>query len=260
MADKIREKRWVIKLDSPVSDILQTAIPYDVSEAKRLPGVSPIGEMGWLHKDEAYAGQMARRRAVLGAARADVVAMREDALEAAQELLDMVLSELANIEGFRLDGDDVTCPDGFVFSIDRHDPLTSLGHLVQEDFCILQKHRDEHLMSAAVLCFPASWTLAEKFNQPLTRIHAPVDEYDQTVAARVQRLFDGVQVGRPLWRFNVLRYADAELFQPRTEAGRRPLVNVDMPFLRSERQCILRLPRTNAVVFSIHTYVIRDGN
>jgi len=30
-----------------------------------------------------------------------------------------------------------------------------------------------------------------------------------------------------------------------------------MPFLRSERQCILRLPETEAVVFTIHTTVVR---
>ena len=30
----------------------------------------------------------------------------------------------------------------------------------------------------------------------------------------------------------------------------------EAPFLRSERQCILRLPQSGAVVFSIHTYVL----
>ena len=33
-----------------------------------------------------------------------------------------------------------------------------------------------------------------------------------------------------------------------------------MPFTRSERQCILRLPESDAVVFTIHTYVVRDGD
>jgi len=73
----------------------------------------------------------------------------------------------------------------------------------------------------------------------------------------VQRLFNGVQPGRPLWRFNALWYDDPTLHQPRSIHARR-----DHPkdgkgdFLRSERQCILRLPQTNAVVFSIHTHVL----
>ena len=111
------------------------------------------------------------------------------------------------------------------------------------------------MLTAAALCFPANWRLADKIEQPLTGIHAPVEEYDADIARRVQRLFDGVRAGRPLWRFNKLRYADADLHQPRRrETGR------DMPFIRSERQCILRLPESDAVAFTIHTYVVRDGD
>jgi hypothetical protein len=32
--------------------------------------------------------------------------------------------------------------------------------------------------------------------------------------------------------------------------------HLDTPYLRSERQCLLRLPKTRAIVFSIHTYVL----
>jgi hypothetical protein len=31
---------------------------------------------------------------------------------------------------------------------------------------------------------------------------------------------------------------------------------VEKTYLRSERQCLLRLPETRAVVFTIHTYVL----
>lgn len=132
---------------------------------------------------------------------------------------------------------------------------------MQEDFCLLSKSGDEHVLDAAVLCFPASWRLAEKIGRPLSAVHDPVAEYDAGLARRVQRLFDGVQAGRPLWRFNVLYYDDPALFQPRSAQMPRPLSHArTAPFIRSERQCILRLPRTRAVVFSIHTYVIATGS
>ena len=38
--------------------------------------------------------------------------------------------------------------------------------------------------------------------------------------------------------------------------GARPAEGGDYPYLRSERQCVLRLPETRACVFSIHTYVM----
>ena len=89
-------------------------------------------------------------------------------------------------------------------------------------------------------------------------IHEPVREYDATLARRVQRLLDGVRAGRPLWRFNVLTYADPALFQPRSaQAPRRSQDGEGHSYRRSERQCLLRLPRTGAVAFSIHTYVVR---
>ena len=141
--------------------------------------------------------------------------------------------------------------------MERSNPLATLGRLAQEDFCILQKHGDEHVLTGAVLCFPASWMLSEKFMRPLIGIHEPVDSYDTGIAARVQRLFDGVQVGRPMWRFNALWYAVPDLHHPRSIHNRRKRrTSENAPYLRSERQCILRLPQTRAVIFSIHTYVL----
>ena len=150
-------------------------------------------------------------------------------------------------------------PDGVEVAVDRTDPLLTLSRLIQEDICILERRGEEHVLSAALLCFPAAWTLAEKLGRPLTRIHVPVPAYDDGIAARVQRLFDGVQAGRPLWRANLLRYDNSDLFQPYTEAMRRKVGAPDSPFERSERQTVFRLPRTGAVVFAIHTTVIRRG-
>jgi len=62
--------------------------------------------------------------------------------------------------------------------------------------------------------------------------------------------------GRPLWRQNALLYADPALHQPRPEREprRRPESRPD--YLRSERQVLIRLPETGAVLFAIHTYVL----
>ncbi|TDK51283.1 heme-dependent oxidative N-demethylase family protein [Antarcticimicrobium luteum] len=237
-----------------MTEILQTRIPYDISDHHRLPGIQPLAPEDWLIRDEAFAGQMAYRDRLLSDRREAVLAMDEGARAAAEELLDLVLER-----AYPGAGDAVTRPDGVSVDIDRNDPMGTLGRLVQEDLCILQKPEgaEEHVLTAAVLCFPASWTLEEKFMHPLIRIHVPVPEYDGNIAARVQRLFDGVQPGRPLWRFNALWYDDPDLHQPRREAEKRPHRRAAADqYLRSERQSVLRLPRTRAVVFSIHTFVL----
>ncbi|MCL6285062.1 DUF3445 domain-containing protein [Ruegeria sp. 2012CJ41-6] len=232
--------------------ILQRTIPYDPLTPRPLPGIAPVRMKDWLLRDEAFAAQMAQRAALLGARRNDVLALHESARPAAEELLDLVLS-LA----YPGAGPQVTRPDGVRVTIDRADPLATLGQLVQEDLCILLKQGDEHVLTGAVLCFPASWMLAEKYLRPLVAIHEPVAPYDGSIAKRVQRLFDGVQPERPLWRFNALWYVDPALHQPRSMHDRRDAPAAKTAdYLRSERQCILRLPQTRAVIFSIHTYVL----
>ncbi len=85
--------------------------------------------------------------------------------------------------------------------------------------------------------------------------------YTVDVARRVQRLFDGVRVDQPIWRNNMLGYDDPDLFQPRREsdpsrdATHRSAVAL---YKRAERQTILRMPRSKAVVFAIHSYVVRS--
>ncbi|MFT7137015.1 MAG: hypothetical protein ACI80I_003026 [Akkermansiaceae bacterium] len=231
--------------------ILQRELPAEQNGNVRLPGVAPCGAEDWLRVDDAYGAQMQYREALIAERPNAVLYEPEEARQASCELLREALAILPKL-GFAVGDSRVVCPDGREVSLDWRAPLRSLGHLVQEDICVLQKRGDEHVLSAAVLCFPANWRLAEKIEQPLTAIHVPVDEYDANIARRVQRLFDGVQVGRPLWRFNRLSYADADLHQPRKRE-----LDEAMPFLRSERQCILRLPETDAVVFSIHTTVVR---
>jgi Haem-dependent oxidative N-demethylase, alpha subunit-like len=235
-----------------MTEILQTQLPYDPLTPRPLPGISAMLIEDWLHHDEAFKGQMARRDQLLADSSDDVVAMDDQAKVPAQELLDLVLAQV-----YPDSGSHVVRADGVRVEVDYENPLLTLGRLVQEDFCILQKQGDEHVLTGAVLCFPASWTLSEKFMRPLIGIHDGVDSYDSSIARRVQRLFDGVQVGKPMWRFNALWYRDAELHQPRSFLKRRVAPEQEAAnYLRSERQCILRLSQSGAVIFSIHTYVL----
>lgn len=235
-----------------MATILQSSIPYDPLTPRPLPGIQPVSMDNWLLYDDAFAAQMQRREALLHDRRPEVLALDPGAEPAAQELLELVLHH-----AYPGHTDRVTRPDGQRVRIDRGRPMDTLCKLVQEDFCILQKHGDEHVLTGAVLCFPASWLLSEKFMRPLADIHVPVASYDANIARRVQRLFDGIQPGRPLWRFNALWYEDAELHQPRSANARREFKEPqEARYLRSERQTLLRLPKTRAVVFSIHTYVL----
>jgi hypothetical protein len=235
-----------------VTTILHDSLPALQSGKARLPGTLPCDADDWLRVDVVYAAQMQYRARLLSAKQDAVLYEAEASRNARVEILTEALKLRPQL-GFVVTAPDVTCPDKRVVSLDWIAPLKTLVHLVQEYISVLEKRGAEHVMTGAVLCFPANWRLADKVNRPLVGIHAPVDEYHEKLARHVQRLFDGVKAGQPLWRFNKLRYAEADLHQP----YRRGPHN-EMPFIRSGQQYILSLPDTYAVVFTIHTFVVHE--
>ncbi len=226
------------------------------SAGRRLPGLQPLDMQEWLIQDEVFAAQMALRDQLLLERRAEVFHGPSVADAAAEELLALLLAHLG--DGYSPGADKVTRPDGVTVDLRADHPLLTAGRLVQEDFCILQRPdgADEHVLTAAVLCFPASWTLAEKIGRPLTGVHEPVVEYSPDMARRVERLFAHLQPDRPMWRANALRYRDPSLFHPRSEDAPHHFGYGETSYLRSERQSMVKLPKSGAAVFSIHTWVV----
>ena len=231
--------------------ILQKSIPYEWQKVTKLPGVMPLNPHEWIIFDDAYIDQMAEREVLLKNNN-DVIVKDKNSEEAARELLYATLHFLCSADGFEVSEKQVITRDKRIVNIDYNKPLLTCGLLVQNDFCVMQKIDGQHVLSAAVLCFPANWRLKEKFMKPLFSIHRNVPEYSPEIAKRVDRIFDGIRVAQPMWRFNVLEYSDPTLYQPyRRNKELKP------SYVRSERQTFLKLPDTGAVIFGIHTFVVK---
>lgn len=240
-----------------MSDILQKHLvfaPWADPRTRRLPGVIPVAEGDWLLTDDAFAGQMGLRDWLI-AERPDAVHRLDPGCRAAADELYVRIMALLPGRGYGM-GALIRRPDGVEITPDPAQPLLTLGRLVAEDLCLMQPgDGGEHILGGAILCFPAGWTLAQKFMRPMMRIHQPVAKYDEDLGRRVQRLLDGIRPGMGLLR-GTAHYSNAPLHNPRTEEqGRVP--DSALPFIRVERQCLFRMPETGAVVFSIHTSVIR---
>ena len=54
-----------------MTGIFQDRLPYDPQSQRPLPGIQPLGDAPWLTRDEAFAGQMARRDQLLRDQRSD---------------------------------------------------------------------------------------------------------------------------------------------------------------------------------------------
>lgn len=230
--------------------------PWDAPRFDMIPGTQPIDPYDWLHLSDTYAAQIQERLTLTAQRYEEVIGQVEGAAPAIAELYDFVLETLRRHPDFTVTEDAVICPDGRTVVL--ADPLITMAHLVQEDLCLMEKIGDEYALTAAILCFPAGWTLSEKLGHPMTRIHAPVTSYDDMAAKRVGRLFEGLQVDRPILRWNGNYKTHGNLYGPETEYARHDdPAPLERPFFRSERQCLVRLPKTRAILFSIHTYLWR---
>ena len=232
--------------------------PYLEPRTEGPPGLSPLDMAAFTVVHGDFAAQLAHRAALLAARRGDVLDCLPEGAAAAEELLDLLLETLAARPDYSV-GDRVTRPDGVEMAIDRDDPLGTVTHLAAEDFCLMQKDPggEEYRLVGATLCFPSHWTLAEKLGHPLTVIHEPVPQYDATLGRRVNRVFDVLHPDRPLVRINWGVTHKSALYLPRSHDA-RPMAEIgpETPlYLRTERQTLVRLPRSGAVVFGIKTSV-----
>ncbi len=247
---------------SPPPHVLHTRLPLSPwadPMTSRLPGLQPLGDAPWLLRDEVFAGQMALRDRLISSHRQDVIAVRPGSDHAQRDLLAAVLEAVSRDDGYARNGDVIIRPDGAAVTL-RDDPLAVAGRLAQEDLCLLLPQDGVHVLVAACVCFPASWTLAQKIGRPMRAIHDPVARYDDALNQRIERIFANLTPDNPMWRANWLRYNASALHHPLKEYEARPFDPAHEVFVRVERQTLLRLRASNAIVFGIHTFLVpRDA-
>jgi hypothetical protein len=208
--------------------------------------------------------QLAERRRLLAERPVDVVAGLPESAAAQRELLATLFAHLAARfpERWQREGGALVRRDsGERFAADPPEPLPAIGHMVQEDFCLLQKGPSGYRLTAAVLCFPVHWRLRDKLGRPLDVIHAPVPGFALRLAGPVERFFAAIQAPRPVWRVNWSLVGTDALYLPPEAGGHARAVSAaqagEQLWLRVERQTLRRLPESSAVVFGIRTYVER---
>ena len=202
-------------------------------------GLNALDPADWLWRDEHFVTETQERARLLAERPKEVLAELPGSAAAVAELVAMVRAFLA-------------LPPAA-------GALADLATLAQEDFCLLQRREDgQYALTAAMLCFPAHWRLAEKLGQPFRGIHGPVPGFEARLAGAAERFLANLAVERPVWRANWSVVEDPELFHPHARVPRQDLTPEqagEQLWLRVERQTLRRLPQTGAVVFTIRTLV-----
>ena len=205
-------------------------------------GLNALDPADWLWRDAHFAAETAERQRLVAERPDEVLAMLPEAAPAAAELVAMVEAHLG-LE-----------PSGAA-------SLGALAGLAQEDFCVMQRRPDgDYALTAALLCAPSHWRLAEKLGRPMREIHGPVPGFAARLAGAADRFLGSLTVERPVWRANWSVVETPVLFHPQP---RVPLPDLtaenagEKLWLRVERQTLRRLPRTRAIVFTIRTLLRR---
>jgi hypothetical protein len=141
-------------------------------------------------------------------------------------------------------------------------PLDWIGRHVQEDLLIMVQRDDDIYLEAGQLCFPSAWSLTFDLGMSFQEIHRPVP-WSPELAEKIRRFLLRVEAGKPWTRLNWTLQVGRRLHIPLETfdewgQARYHVTPKDVAHevhFRVEEQCVLRLPGSNALLFSIHTYL-----
>ncbi len=231
--------------------------PYDGTSQPFSVGLKPLEEGGWLEPDPFLADHLAEKDRLLCVDREAVFRAENDTAAAQGEVLSLVVENLKQFHSatYSFVGNQVTIT-GVDHSVDLQDEpaLVTAARLIQEDLVLMRPGPDGYRLVAACLCFPSSWSLAEKFSQSMTGIHENVPGFNgQRMGLMVARLFDNLKVGQFVGRFNWSIYPDGELHHPLPKQIHLTIQETALSrlFLRVERQTLRRLPDSGDILFTI---------
>jgi hypothetical protein len=204
-------------------------------------GAFPVEVANWLPRDTETDLTIALKKKLLATRRDEVVGFKSGGEAVAQEAA-LLVSQLSGVK----------------ISATGIDALVEASSLVADDLAVLQPVKSvdgtkKLLLTAAVVCCPSRWSLAEKMGHDMLAVHAPVAKYAEHVGAAVDNYFQRITVEKPVWRSNWIIQDHPALFQPVIPPG--PLLeNPQDLWIRMERQTLRRLPETGGILFTIRGY------
>jgi hypothetical protein len=145
-------------------------------------------------------------------------------------------------------------------------PMEYIGRQCQGDFCLLDQREGNLWMDAGLVTTQADWSLDFDLGMNFIEWHGPVPlAHELGVFDRALKFLLNLQQGRPVRRLNWTVTVNPRLdTSPETyHRWGKDRATVDQDnvgdklYLRVELQALWRLPRSNAIVFSIRCYLIQ---
>ena len=151
-----------------------------------------------------------------------------------------------------------------------HELILSVQRMVEEDLILLSPNANkqfdgEYILMSGCFAFAAGFNPRERFLKPLTQIHGPVPEYKIKLQSQMNKFFQTHKPQKLVMRINFSFQTHSKLYVTddnkgiATEEIRAKTLDElhgghDLHY-RSERQCLIKFENTQAMCFSIKTYL-----
>jgi hypothetical protein len=219
-----------------------------------------------LFPDEDYRFQMRFERGPAGeffrptAQHEDLISQRRHWLQTDTENCQALLPDGIPLLGETLE---FARTEGTLPSALNHQPSTNnqqllLGCTWEPDFLLLKLDAEGRMrLLGGCVCFPSSWSLAEKIGHPIETIHGVVPGLNDAIGNQIHSFLSKLRPGVAWLRANWGLSRSPELNQhperklPRLDA----YVGLEEVWLRVEHQALVALPRTQGVLFGIRIAV-----
>jgi dimethylamine monooxygenase subunit A len=248
--------------------------PYRWAAADFQLGLRPMIPESWILIGEEHSQRMQEKRERLDKALPFYYRTLPESTAAQRELRDRVVTHLLkdHPQSFERSGSVVRAlrTDQTLDCDDRvSEPLLQLSYLLEEDFMLLQEAHGRPRIVAAANAYSSSGRLVSSVGYDVQWAHQPVPGLTQRLGTRIDRVLGSVHVATPCERFNWQITPIATVFFPHDdphaanatamhrvseELRRYPDRAGDLLWVRVERQTLSRLPDSNTVAFSLHTF------
>lgn len=240
----------------------------------------PVGSVyeHWFDIDEHYLSEINERKIVLDKDRKRYGILPHMNL-AAWDTLEMLMEHFSadypelfslvrNGDHWTWENKPLGIKDSFVFADNDSLPMEPFEYITRQaqgDWTILDQRQDNLFMDAGMITGPADWSLDFDMGMSFKEWHGPVPmAHDMGVFDRALKYLLNIQVEKPARRLNWTMSINPLMEQaPESyhEWGHtRNSITMDnvasLAYLRVELQGLHRLPRSNALLFPIRTYLV----
>jgi hypothetical protein len=248
--------------------------PYRWAAADFQLGLRPIRPENWILIGEGHAEIMREKRERLDNHRPFYYRTLADSLPAQRELRARVTAHLVadHPQYFQKNGpviQSLATGEALDLQDEASEPLLQLSYLIEEDFMLLDSAGGRQRITAASNAYSSSGRLAASVGKDMAWAHEPVPQLTDKLGGKIERVLGSIHSATPCERFNWQITPLATLFFPHedphaanaaamreilSQLCRDPARAGELLWIRVERQTLMRLPDSNAVAFSLHTY------